>query len=292
MRYCNALKATQANGLGLEIALDGYFRDGRMGYFPTQSNEMNKLRTNLYNMMSNLAGGGCKDAKASEIYLGFNEPNYKQRYKADEMGKKLANLLIYLVPLLRKDARNLGIALNISAADLALSEPNDPLRFIDEFGQRIKESIKPGDQFPFDRWGLNYYAAGQFTRDNLQTRSRVASLEKVVEMLRTRFGKSLPISITELGAFSNTPNDKVGLYSKPVPPTVQIFSGNEQGKFYDDIIRQAACLGLVGVLIFHKSDDKDDHLRTGTAYPDGSQKPSEPIVRQAFADALAGTVKC
>lgn len=291
-RYCNSLEATSEFGQRLEIGLDGHFRDGRFGYFPTQLNEMKKLRTGLYNMMAILASGECDGVKATELNIGFNEPNYKLRYEQPDMPKNLARLLVYLAPLMRQDAKSLNVDLQITAADITLSDANDPIDFIKEFSSQLTAQLKPGQPLPFDRFGLNYYAFGQFTAENIQTTGQATSLAKAVDLLREQFGQDLPIGISELGAFSSTPVGKEQLYSQPVPSTVRVLSGNKQGQFYQNIINVAACLGLDGVRIFHKSDDGDDVLRTGDHYPDGTPKPSAEIVQQSVTQNNLAQIAC
>lgn len=295
-RYCTALIATRVYGLKLRYGLDWYGPEGKIGYFPDRPGELNAARTKLYNMMSKLASGECKDAsgqtfKADIVELDINEPNYAKRYRQSHMGIRVANALAYLVPRLGEDAKKLGINFSMGVT-LASSEPNQPLAFIDELASQLDAIIPKDQKKPAVKFGINYYAGGQFSRENLGTKSRVVQVERIVQALREHFGQSVVLEISEAGAFSDTAPTIENQYDKPVPPTIEIFPGRKQGEFYRKLATAAACLKMSGFLIFHKSDDSGDVLRTGDTNPDGTPKPSAPIVRQTFADATAGRLEC
>lgn len=294
-RLCNAAKAATDNGLTLEITMAGHMRNGDLGYFASSAGEDKRVETAIFNMLSRLAkepstpgggDGGCTPELKS-IDIGFNEPNNPAFMKAQSVGgkwtapEKEVNLLDFLNKNLREDMLQAGIktSLNLIGGEL---RARDAVSFIKAMGKIIKaKRIK----IPFNVFSFHEYYGNTST-------SGVDSFSSIVAQIRQTFGNDMPIRVNEVGAYSETPADMADLYNVPLPSSVKPLSGAQQGQYYNNVIKQAACLGVNGVEIFHQSDDPNDVLRTGTNYPNDQPKPSAPVVSQAFNNARSGNISC
>lgn len=306
-RTCSAAKAAHSHGLDLMITMQGYYRSqdgkkkGGLGYMPTMASEKQKYVTAVTNLMWSLAGdknpdgsGGCLPEQ-KELTIGFfNEPN-NQRFNTNQYinGRWVApentvELMRYAYPRLKQQSAQKGLEVDLTlvGGDISTSRSSNAVGFIRQEGRYMQEQqiTEP----LMDEFAAHYYLQGV---DAAPDTSASESIRRIKAAVSESFGP-VPLIYDELGAYSETPAHKEGLYKEPVPETVRPLSGVEQGLFYKQFVLSAVCQGVKKVLIFHETDDEGDALRTGLNYPDKTSKPSKPIVRKAFIDATTGTTNC
>lgn len=298
-RTCNAAKAAHEQGLELMITMEGHYRsDGRLGYLPSIASEKQKYVTAITNMMWSLYGdrnpdgsGGCAPEN-KKLTLGFiNEPNNKL-FNANQYidGKWVApentvELMSYAYPKLKKEAarEGLGVDLTLVGGEVSTSKSANAVGFIRQMGRYIKE--KRIKHRIMDQFAAHYYLQGA---DADPAVSASQNIERVSREVKESFGADMPVIYNEVGAWAETPKNKEGLYRESPPGTIVPLSGPEQGLFYKKFLESALCQGVKSVLIFHHNDDGGGKYRTGVVYPDGSPKPSAPIVRKAFNEISSG----
>lgn len=295
-RTCNAAKAAYDNGLELMITIEGHYRDGEVGFMPTRASEERQYVTTVSDLMGKLAddNAGCLPEQKNLTIGFFNEPNNKTFDRNQYIGDRWASpgdtvsLMAYAYPKLHEIAArpNLNINLRLVGGDLSSGISSRAIDFINEMGAYVKQKKIKGPIM--DEFAMHFYVNGSGS-DADERASR--NLAKTKAALKHNFGKT-ELIYDEVGAFSDTPSDKEGLYNIQVPPKIKPLPGDGQGEFYSWFVQQAACEGVKSVLIFHETDDPNDYLRTGDRYPNGTLKSGANILIKAFQDAKDGNLTC
>lgn len=293
-RLCNTANVAAQNDLDLIISWEGRYQNKELGYIPTTASEKRKYLTAIINMMDQLYGDqGCAQSPPSLNISLFNEPNnplfLRNQYINGEWvaPKQVISLYEYSYGRLHQKAESLGLNFRIIAGELRQRDAGKFLRRMAEIvkEQKIKNKIA-------DVMSYHYYANGP---DAQSSQAAVEYIQRLNLTIDEGFGY-MEKWITEVGAITTVPASLKKHYTKKKASTRKPLTPREQGVFYRDFYRIAACNGIKRVINFHYSDD-GGILTTGVAYKPKRNKPaikkaSYPIVQQSFNEALTGKIEC
>ena len=270
-RLCSAALLAGKYHFDLVIRREMRYRsDASLGYMPTTPNEYRQFFTNSYDMFANLYGeNGCVKDKPPTVYYSLdNEPNNKLFQRNQYVnGRWVApentlDFYAYEYPLLHKAANEFGIDLKIIIGEL---DQNLSLQFLKRAAQHRKGSGNPklGDVY-----AQHYYVQKVGPQNKAVA---INNMRRLMDAAKDAFGE-MPFWVTELGGISTVPSSKASLYM-PLSKNISPMSPEQQADFYNYFLKQAACLGIARVLLWHMVDDGTPQ-RTGLLYVDETKKPS------------------
>lgn len=158
---------------------------------------------------------------------------------------------------------------------------HSPTKFIQDMGAAYRASGRKQplmDQFSIHVYGDSPRIPPTLAHPNT-TSVGVADYGKLVGLLQSAFGGSLPIVYGEYGVETTVPADKQKLYTgKEVVPVVD---PQLQAKYYREAIEMARKQSDVkGIFIFKVFDEtRLEGLQSGVRYADGSPKPSLQVIQ-------------
>jgi len=188
------------------------------------------------------------------------------------------------VKAVNPDLTVIGGNLSPHGGDVAdASRPtHSPTKFIEDMGAAYRESGRKQplmDEFSIHVYGDSPRIPPTLAHPNT-TSIGIADYGKLVGLLRSAFGGSLPIVYGEYGVETTVPPDKQSLYTgKEVVPTVD---PQLQAQYYRQAIELARKQRDVRALFIFKVFDETrlEGLQSGVRYADGSPKPSLPVIQQ------------
>jgi hypothetical protein len=159
---------------------------------------------------------------------------------------------------------------------------HSPTKFIADMGAAYRASGRKQplmDEFSIHVYGDSPRIPPTLAHPNT-TSIGVADYRKLVGLLNSAFGDSMPIVYGEYGVETTVPPDKQRLYTgKEVVPTVE---AQLQARYYREAIEMARKqVDVKGIFIFKVFDEtRLEGLQSGVRYADGSPKPSLAVVQQ------------
>jgi hypothetical protein len=163
---------------------------------------------------------------------------------------------------------------------------HSPTKFIEDMGAAYRAGGRTQpvmDEFSIHVYGDSPRIPPSLAHPNT-TSIGVADYGKLVKLLHSAFGGSLPIVYGEYGAETTVPPDKQGLYTgREVVPTID---PQLQATYYREAIELAREQADVRAFFIFKVFDETrlEGLQTGVRYADGSPKPSLSVVEQLGSD--------
>jgi hypothetical protein len=222
-----------------------------------------------------------------------NEPNSKVfwREQKDNAGewvapKAVVGTLAKSYQGVKNEAQKLGIGITLVGGGLASS--HNAVGFMQAMGSARRELSHKGpimDAISLHPYGQLNDESPEIEHPNFTTVG-IADLESFAKNVDESFNKSLPLWLSEYGAKTKVPADKLGLYTMNPNLSKNLVSEYTQGEFYSQAVQTASRDCRVGaIVLFNVIDDKDGHWTSGLWYPDDTPKSSYSRVKSALAQA-------
>ena len=285
-RLCVMAEVATEKKLDVMVSFEGRFRkDAKLGYIATIASEKQKFLTANIDMLNTLYGeNGCAEKPGLFTISFVNEPNnplfVRSQYVNGEWAvpEQVVSLYEYMYSRMHKEADKLSLNLQIIGGEL---RQRNAIAFIRKMGDVIHERkiISP----IMDEFGQHLYLNGPDAENYESVFDTALQIQKAV---KDNVG-DIDMSVTELGAISDTQPGKEQYYDDKLPPHIKPVSEIAQGHFYHKFMDFAACNGIKRVLFFHVVDDRSI-LRTGLYRPDLSKKRGKGIVQEAIGNVHAG----
>jgi hypothetical protein len=159
---------------------------------------------------------------------------------------------------------------------------HSPTKFIEDMGAAYRAGGRTQplmDEFSIHVYGDSPRIPPSLAHPNT-TSIGLADYGKLVKLLHSAFGGSLPIVYGEYGAETSVPADKQSVYTgREVVPTID---PQLQAKYYRQAIELARKQPDVRALFIFKVFDETrlEGLQSGVRYADGTPKPSLRVIQQ------------
>ncbi len=309
-RICNAAQAAKDHNLDLTISMLGYLRANRkhrtsesnLGYLPTGSSAINKLKTTLGSYMHILSGAntclvdhntGAPDPLVRYKLEIFNEVNSKTFTKPQNSNtpKKYLQLLQQTYPFIKSESAEITSELkaasqeaepvNITVVGGAFASAHDPTGFLKSMGEAYQ--AKPTGRI-MDALSFHSYATGGKSADEVQ----LNLYDNLGETFEKYFKYQIPLYNNEFGEQTLPKPSKRYLYNGSPSLNKLFVPESAQSSSTEKVLKTAACLpGLDMVMTFGLRDEENlaTGMQTGVLYPDGTKKTSWKSISEAIGQA-------